>query len=592
MINWKYVAPRLIVVAIVGLFLWQGLNPTLHWWIVAAGQGITGAKVEVADVEASLLTTSLRLHNVQIANPGAHHSNLVQADELVLDLDTAALLEKRMVIREGRISGIEIGVQRSTSGRLDEGKQAGRIGLPAIDLSAAADQAGELGTRWLRYAADTLGRQVADESETVQLSRELMRRWPAEYNRLEARADALRRRVEQLEQIVKTAQRNPLRNLESIRRAAAEIGAIENELRSLRDHAGELQRQARADRDALLAAQRRDVAKVRGTLQLEQFDGQALSEYLLGEEQGRRLSEVLAWIAWARKYLPTSDERSEPARMRGEDVEFVGIHKTPSVLVQSLVLDGRGKLGGKMLQFKGTAAGVTNDPVQYGKPTLMRIQTTGDAHVLLEAAFDRTGEVARDRIALTCPEIHQSGHVLGNSDQLALTVEPGKLYVTALFELQGEFLSGRILVRQDDVTLKPSLGDKYGGPRLAAGLQSALDEIDRVEVGLDLFGTLQRPQWELHSNLGPQLADAVSGAFQGELDARLQQLAAQIHERTASEVNQFEQLLFVKQRSVLEKLQIGDNEVAQLSRLVSGQVGISDNFHQGARKLDGLFHRR
>jgi uncharacterized protein (TIGR03545 family) len=591
MINWKYVAPRLIAVAIVGLFLWQGLNPLLHWWIVATGENITGAKVDVADVDASLLTTSLRLHNVQIADPGDHNANLFQADELVLELDTAALLGKRMVVREGRISGIEIGALRSTSGRLEDG-EAGRVSLPAIDLSAAADQAGELGTQWLQYAADTLGRQVAEESETVQLSRDLMRRWPAEYNRLEARADALKRRVRELEQAVKTAQRNPLRNIESIRRAAGEIAAIENELRSLRDRVGELQRRARADRDALVAAQRRDMEKVRGALRLERLDGEALSQYLLGEEQGRRLSEVLAWIAWARKYLPTSDEEFEPARMHGEDVEFAGVHKTPAFLVQSLVLDGRGKLGGKMLQFKGTAAGLTNDPVQYGKPTLVRIQTTGDAHVLLEAAFDRTGEVARDRIALTCPEIHQGGHVLGNPDQLALTVEPGKLYVTALVELQGEFLSGRILLRQGDVTLKPCLGDKFGGPQLVANLQSALDEIDRVEVSLDLFGTLQRPQWKLHSNLGPQLADAVSGVFQRELDARLQQLAAQIHERTTSEVNQFEQLLLVKQRSMLEKLQVGDNEVAQLSRLVSGQVGVSDNFRQGNLKVDGLFRRR
>ncbi|MEQ8784772.1 MAG: TIGR03545 family protein [Pirellulaceae bacterium] len=591
MINWKYVLPRLLILAVVGLFLWKGLNPTLHWWIVATGQRVTGARVDLEGVEASLLSTSLRLRNVQIANPGADDTNLVQADELVLDLDTAALLGRRVVVREGRISGIEVGVGRANSGRLGPG-DGGGLGLPAIDWNAAGDQAGQIGARWLSYAADTLGRQAAEESETVRLSRELMRRWPAEYNRLEARADALRRRVDELQQLVKTAQANPLRNLESIRRAADEVNAIEQEMRSLRDHVRGLQQQAGSDRDALLAAQQRDLSRIRTTLQLENLNGEALSQYLLGPENGERLAEVISWVRWARQYMPRDDEALEPVRLRGENVEFLGIRKTPAFLIESLVLDGRGRLGGELLQFKGTASGLTNDPVDYGKPAVVRLQTTGAAQVLLEAVLDRTGEVAHDRISLTCPEINQPGRVLGNPDELALTLESGKLYVAAIVETKGEFLAGRILVRQADVTLKPSLSPQFGGPQLAGRLQSALDEVDRVEVSLELAGTLQRPQWTLHSDLGPRLATAVRGVFQRELDARLEQLAAEIRQRTTNEVNQFEQLLLARQRAALEKLQIGDNEVAQLSRLVSTQVGLPDNFRQGDLKLDGLFRRR
>lgn len=592
MINWKYVLPRLLLLAVVLVFLWQGLDPLLHWWLVSAGQRVTGAKVDIGRVDASVFTTSLRMRDVQIASPRADRKNLFQADELVLDLDTAALLGRRMVVREGRVSGLEIGARRTTSGRL-EGRQQGGIGIPEVDWSAAGKQVGEFGTRWLQYAADSLSHQVAQQSETVQLSRELVRRWPAEYGRVEARADALRRRVDQLKQLVQTAQANPLRNLDAIRRAADETHAIEQELRALRDHVRSLQQQAGADREALLAAQQRDLHRVQTALKLENLEPASLSQYLLGPENGQRLAELMSWIEWGRKYLPTDDEEPEADRLRGEDVEFVGIRRTPSLLVQSLVLDGRGRLGGRMLHFKGTAAGLTNDPVGYGKPAFLRLQTTGATQLLVEAVLDRTGEIPHDRMTLTCPQINQPGRTLGDPRQFALDVAPGKLYMMASVDLKGDFLSGRILVRQSDVSLSPTLGEKLGGQQVAARLQDALDEIDQVEVSLDLSGTLHKPQWEMHSNLGPQLASAVRGAYQRELDARLAQLAQRVREQAAAEVNQFEQLLLARQRAVLEKLQIGDNEVAQLSRLVSTQVGIPDGLRQGvAPRLDSLFRRR
>lgn len=595
MINWKYVLPRLFVVAAVGLFLWLGLSPLVHWWIVAAGQTVTGAKVEIKDVRASLLTTELRLTGVQAADPRDPLRNLFQADEAVLDLDTPALLHRKFVVREGRISGLEVGTQRTTSGKLDGSPRMIGGGASLVDWNAAGQQMAEFGGRWLHYAADTLGRQALEELETVRLSRELSRRWPEEYGRLEARADVLRRQADELKRLVQSPpQGGALRNLETFRQAAKDVAAIEQELQTLRDELRRLEQQVGQDRQALAAAQQHDVQRVKRALKLEGLDPATLSEYLLGPEQGKRLEEIIAWIEWGRKYMPEDedDDVQGPARRRGEDIVFRGVRNEPDFLVQSLMLDGRGRLGGELLQFKGTASGLTNDPVAYGKPAVLRVQTSGAAQLLIEAMLDRTGEVPHDRITINCPTIHQPGRTLGDAEKLALAVSPGKLQMTAVVDLEGGYLSGQVLLRQSGVRLTPSLGEKYGGPRLAAQLEAALAQVESVDVAVHLSGTLREPTWKLQSNLGPQLATAVTSAFQRELDARVQQIAADVHSHADQEVARFDQLLLARQRAVLEKLQVSDNEVAQLGRMVSAQMGIPERFRQGNLPLDDLFRRK
>jgi uncharacterized protein (TIGR03545 family) len=306
------------------------------------------------------------------------------------------------------------------------------------------------------------------------------------------------------------------------------------------------------------------------------------------------LAEIIAWVEWGRRYLPDDEDDDEqgPRRMRGENILFRGMRSNPDFLVKSLVLDGRARLNGEVLHFKGTAAGLTNEPGKYGKPAVLRVQTSGAAQLLVEAVLDRSGDVPHDRVTLTCPAIRQPGREMGDPEQLALTVSPGELQLTAFVDLKGDYLSGQILLRENDVRLTPSLGEKYGGERLSAQLGTALAEVKSIEVAINLSGTLREPTWTLRSNLGPQLSGAVCGAFQRELDARVQQIAAEVRTRAESEVAQFEQVLLGKQRAMLEKLQIGDNEVAQLGRLVSAQMGVPERFRQGNLPLDDLFRRK
>ena len=94
------------------------------------------------------------------------------------------------------------------------------------------------------------------------------------------------------------------------------------------------------------------------------------------------------------------------------------------------------------------------------------------------------------------------------------------------------------------------LADRYGGTRLAAGLQEGLRQVRSIRVEADLGGTLQKPQCKFQSDLGPQLSDALSGMVRRELDARRGELEQLVQQTVEAELGRFDQMISAKEQPV------------------------------------------
>src|SRR5690606_23951614 len=105
-LRWKYVLPRLALLIVVAAGVRFGLDPLLHMMIVSAGQSATGARVDLAAVETSLWDGRVELRGLQVANPQSPLRNLFEAERTELSLDIKGLLQKRVIVRNGEISGL------------------------------------------------------------------------------------------------------------------------------------------------------------------------------------------------------------------------------------------------------------------------------------------------------------------------------------------------------------------------------------------------------------------------------------------------------------------------------------------------------
>ncbi len=120
MIRWHFVLTRLIIiVAVLALLRW-GLGPVANYVTIRGLEGATGAKVEIAKTRVGLFPPRVQYVDVRIADPrdDKEMRDAIRADSIDLVIDGDALLHRRWVAREGRISGLQIGARRDTSGHI------------------------------------------------------------------------------------------------------------------------------------------------------------------------------------------------------------------------------------------------------------------------------------------------------------------------------------------------------------------------------------------------------------------------------------------------------------------------------------------
>jgi uncharacterized protein (TIGR03545 family) len=99
--RWRYLLPRLAILAVVyGAVRW-GLDPLLKYAIVAGGEAALGAKVEVAKLTTSLLDGEIVVDGLAAANPKKPLRNLAEAERVRLEVDASALLRKRRTAWSG-----------------------------------------------------------------------------------------------------------------------------------------------------------------------------------------------------------------------------------------------------------------------------------------------------------------------------------------------------------------------------------------------------------------------------------------------------------------------------------------------------------
>lgn len=581
MIRWRYLVPRLLIVGLLLLVYWFGLNPAARWALVHTGQSITTAKVDLSEVQVSLLDGRVALAGLQVANPQRPLKNLLAADRVELDLDTGALLRRKLIVDDAQALGLRLDTDRDTSGAVDTWRGLD-LSLPGKEMLAEGGRRlAELGRQWLEQVAAGLQLELAREVErleSVRTVRELAQRWPRQCQELETQADGLRVRIEQMRTTFANPPTNPLEAIEALRQTTNDLETIQRDLEQLQGQCRQLPQQVLRDRETVASALRRDQEELRRRFRLDDVRPEHLSEYLLQREMGERVVAVTRWIRWLSRQQADEPEPSDPVRGRGLDI-FPARPAEPDFLIRFARVEGRAWCDGRSYDFLATLRGLTSQPKVLGKPLMIRAQVQQPAEMWIEATLDRSGAEAHDQIVVQCPALVQPSRTLGNPDQVALALSPGTTSIAMELELRGQRVSGRLRAVQEPVELLPVVGARCGGARVASLLQTALGSLRRLEAEVQLCGTANQPEWRLQSNLGPQLAAGISAALRRELDMRREQLVAEYRGRVEEELARAEQKLAGQQQQLLAKLdgaiaearQVG-NHLAQ--RLPSAQPNL------------------
>lgn len=557
-IRWSYVAPRVGGLLLFALLIVFAASPVARWILVNSAQTVIGAKVDLGDVQLSLIKGTMRIDAAEFGDPNDEFKNLVQFDVAELKLDMAALTHKRMVIESGVLEGLQFGGERSESAALPD------------NSDRVVDEASRQRARaWLKQLAVLLDDKIVDNLESVKTARELGEKWPAQYRVWEERADSFEQRIASMKKLVRLVKDNPAGHLNELQQIYAETKLIANEIAYAQSELGQIKQRVTKDAERVKYATMRDRGRVEETLRLASLDGADVAEYFLGDEYAGYAMEAVTWASWAKTYLDVAGNPPEVDRSQGLDVVFTGLRENPSFLVKKLGLSGVADVQGSPARFSGALTNLSSSPKLHEHPTVLQMAIQSENPSNVKMVWDNRTDKPFQQLTIATNLAGHESRTLGDRDSLALdySAAPGKTWFQARFE-EGQ-ITGKLLIQQEGVKLRPLVDNNLGGERLRRPLAAGMSGLDHIHVVVELSGPIRRPKMKFDSNVGRELSVGLNEAVRNELVDHRDRVMQRAKIAATKELLQLNQIIEAKQ------LEIEQRFASQLAA-VSGLTGIKD----------------
>ncbi|MGQ0645635.1 MAG: TIGR03545 family protein [Elusimicrobiota bacterium] len=562
--RWKAFLPTVLVVALAAALTRLFLDEMVERAVESVGSKINGAKVELDDVDISLLRLDVAFKRLQVADEHNPMTNAVEVDALRFGLDAKPLTWKKIIIENAEIAGIRTGTPRKTSGALPkkEKKKDEKTGPSALDkgkeLAGAAlgNLKDQYDPRKLKPEDLASYRKIKEEQERLPA---LAQEWESRVEALKAEEKA--REAQAFFERVKTEKYSGLeglqkakQDLEQGRKIKDELQQAQKDFAALKSDIGGQMAQAKNTIQEIEKLRRQDVDNALGGLK-NAFSVEGIAQGVIGPVWFGKIQTALGWFHKARRLIPQKKEDAAPPPppRTGRDIHFPFKHNWPAFHLRRAAVSGTTS-GENPLGYEGTLKDVSSDPKKVGRPVALDVQGRRGAEALMfRGELDYTGETPREKVSLRYEGLALAGKKLGDVAG-PISVRDGVGTVSADLEARGPSLQGKIEFVAAPVNLNHELSPEQAADKLYGLLHQTLQKITRLDATFAVSGDLESPDISLRSSLDKQIGDAVKQAVQKELDEVRARVSARVEELTAAEKKKLTDLVNARTGGVAEKL--------------------------------------
>jgi uncharacterized protein (TIGR03545 family) len=528
--RWRAIGPLLVLFVMAGILWWLFADSIARRETQKVGTQMLGAKVEIQDLHLDLKNGDVTIRGLTIASPHEAFKNLLQADEIVADLDVVPLTEKKIIIDRIVANGLRFGTPRQTDGRvaaksgegiagrvLTETREwASQFQIPVLQLATGKISIDSLDPRRLSTipAAAALGTR-ADSSR---------RAWQAAFDtlRLGPTLDSASATLERLRHARATdlATLNEARQaIDRLKRARDRVTTLE---RGVKQGVAGLQ----AGLAGLDSARRRDYAFARSLLKLPTLDAPEVGSALFAPGAIKPFERALYWAQLARRYMPPGllpRATTGPSRVRraGEDVRFPKERALPRFLLRSAELSFVLRPTSDQPQrYAGRLTGLASDPALYGRPTLLG--ATGP-QLTAGAMLNHVRGIPVDTAGATLGGMRFPSFEIPG---LPLRLDPGAATTQLGFNLNGDTIHARFAIRSSNVRWARDSG--LTNTTIGDLIWRTVSGITNLDVEARLSGALHKPQLAVRSNLDQAIASRLRAVLGEEIAAAERQMRAKV----------------------------------------------------------------
>ncbi len=545
--RWKAVGPLLLFALLLAILWWLFADGIARRTSENVGTAVLGARVDIDRLHIDLLGGKVELRGLTIASPQEPMKNLLQAEELVADIDVMPLLEKKVVIDRLAANGLRFGTARETPGFEMRAVEEGEPRTPAEEAKRDAIAfVQRLDVPLLNLATGKVSLDSLDPAklETVRTARAVLARTDTASRNFRHGVDSLNVKgtvdsVEALLGRLKTARPTDLALLNDARRTLEQVKRTNDQLKAIeRGVTGGVQ-SLRGGLDELNAARQRDYARAAELVKLPTLDAAHIGAALFGGAAVARFQQALYWTTLARKYmppglLPREDPAPERVRRAGTNVHFPRERAYPGFLLREgeVSFELAGDSGVAPRKYDGQLTGLTSQPALSGRPTTFAASAPA---LRVGAMLDHVGAVARDTAAGTLGNVRLPPM---NLPAVPLRLEPGRGEATLAFALTGDSLRAQWAVKSDAVSWIRDSGAAPGGT-VEQLLMRVVQGVKQLDVSAEVRGTLAQPRFAVRSNLDQAVASslrAVVGEEVAAAERRIRSVVDSVVEKEAGPV--------------------------------------------------------
>ena len=591
--RWKAIGPLLLLFLLLGILVWLFAEPVARETTEEASTELLGTQVDVGKLDLIPRRASVDLRALQIADPFVLTRNLIEANEIRLKLNPAALAEKKIVIENLSLHGMRFGTPRKTPARPPSGKGfapqvyravqqwANQFNVPLLSLTpidtirqlaldptqlTTIKQAQTLLARTdsTRQALEQ-GFQQLDVRPTVDSARALVQRLAA----TDPKTLGLNRTREAIQSVQQT--------LRAVAAAKQRVEALDRNTRSAVTHLGE-------GVQLVNRATEQDFAFAKSLLKLPTFSAPDIGNALFGKVSIDRFKETLYWAELAQKYMPPGllpRPAPGPQRLRaaGSTIEFPKVRDFPRFLLEQGTLDF--SIGGSTPvrgNYAATVRGLTSTPALYGRPAVITASRRAagsaiasiDVHAVINHVTSRSLDSVNTRVrGIKLPTIDLPG--------IPFRVLPGTGSSELAFTMSGSELFGRWAIHSDRVSWH---ADSAGRPlneleRLVWRVISGLNDLNVVA---ELQGTVTSPKLSVSSNLDQAVAKRLKAVIGEEVARAERMVRAKVDSLVSDKVEPVKRQVAAVQTQATQRIQAEQQRIdkveadlnAELKRLTRG----------------------
>lgn len=546
MIRLKVFIPVVLVCGLLFVGAIYFIDFWLKGWIESGVSAVTGTKTNINHLELSFRDSSLKIEKLQIASSKEEFKNVVEFQGISIDFQSLALLEKRVVVDDFSVTGIDWGTSRKTSGFLPPAKKRDdapawysewvgkafdevKVEMANVPVTKLADFQVPTSTKEILSSFD-LRSQKSFEEAVVRIQKSKTE-WS---QRLKELRDVTEYQefVSEMRAATQNLPENPNQILERVK----VIQKAQEFFKQQKEKASELLVSGKSEwknLDGIVSsassALQEDYKRAQDLVSLDQFNLENLSRLLFGTHWMGRAEQVLQYHSMLRHYmlaLKSSEATQVEVRQRakGRDIIFVVPQKKPGFVLTNSKFTVTGfetADSNRVSQTYGLKLqDVNSNPRLYGKPSKVdveaRFKNWSVGEIDLNLLWDYTKNIPKDDYMLSVKKIAASEWPVGIPRIFPIKIEKGSADSQSELNFVGSDMTWTNRVQFSGVSWNTREIPKIGF--IIPVITNVFEGIKSFYLELKLSRNAGKFKFEVKSDLDRLLSSAISNVISKKLE--------------------------------------------------------------------------